>query len=777
MINEVIRKITTDQNVDEIIQYALDKLYEKGPTDISTMEILSYLKIFQPEKFKEVEQDVIEMMGIYYKKPQYTTLKAKLFDLYNEYIFDIYGDNYTPLQADILNKIKNYQIFSFSAPTSTGKSFTFRYLLTNAVKDVVVIVPSRALINEYYEKICSLINDKTVNVLTFIEKINTKKASRSIFIVTPERCREIFKQKDSFNVELFLFDEAQIGNEESSRGIYFDSIVRRINKSFPDSKIVFAHPFINNPVAQIQKNNLIAESSEATKYEQRNVGQVFIAHNDNSFYYFGIDKDIMGHIKILSDEDIIQKVLLNKGSILVYTTKSSIYNKEVFSEFAKYIKLCNKIEDEDAIDIIEEIKKYIGATNGTSDEYPSLMIEMLYRGIVVHHGSMPLRARQLIEKFTNLGYCRICFATSTLEQGINMPFEIVYINTFKESEPLAIKNLIGRAGRSTNKKQFDFGYVIVKHSNMSQLRTVLGKSDELDTISNLDKEILNDDYREFKKAIKEGTFSDEYNLTNKEVERLNNSNLNLIIEYILSNIFIDNKIITDENISNDTRNQPNLYNGFTKLYEYYLNRPLSPAENDVLKTAIRIIIWQINNKTFKTICNIRYAQATKKKTRNELIKKIRTEKDILVKKIYERTLHYLTADYFTGYNELPNKNLKRYSLFGNLPVEMVDYDRVVYDTYDFLDKLIGFKLSDVYYAIFIQYYNRTHNELALRMSNYVKYGTDDECEIWLLKYGFSFEDIEWLKKCIDKIDETEIVFNKNIENLNHFQYELIERYI
>ena len=57
MINEVIRKITTDQNVDEIIQYALDKLYEKGPTDISTMEILSYLKIFQPEKFKEVEQD------------------------------------------------------------------------------------------------------------------------------------------------------------------------------------------------------------------------------------------------------------------------------------------------------------------------------------------------------------------------------------------------------------------------------------------------------------------------------------------------------------------------------------------------------------------------------------------------------------------------------------------------------------------------------------------------------------------------------------------------
>ena len=32
--------------------------------------------------------------------------------------------------------------------------------------------------------------------------------------------------------------------------------------------------------------------------------------------------------------------------------------------------------------------------------------------------------------------------------------------------------------------------------------------------------------------------------------------------------------------------------------------------------------------------------------------------------------------------------------------------------------------------------------LSLKMANFVKYGTDNEKEIWLLKYGFSFEDIE-----------------------------------
>lgn len=777
MMDELIKKIISNEEIDDIINNTLDKLYKFGPTESDIMETLSYLKLLQSQKFQNVEQDVIEMMGVFYKKPNFTSLRAKIFDLYNLNIYEKLGANYTPVQADIIQKIKDNQIFSFSAPTSTGKSFTFRYLLINAKKDVVVVVPSRALINEYYEKVCNMISDKSVNILTFIEKINIKKATRSIFIVTPERCRELFKQKEKFNIELFLFDEAQIGNEESARGIYFDSIIRRTHTAFPNAKIVFAHPFINNPEAQIQKNNLIKESWEATKYEQRNVGQIYVAHKDESFYYFGINKEIMGKFKVRCNDDIILNCLNHNGSILIYTTKASIYNKSVIKEFSKYIEACEEIQDEAAKNLIEEIKRYIGATNKENDEYKSLMVDMLYRGIVVHHGSMPLRVRQLLEKFTNLRYCRICFATSTLEQGINMPFDIVYINTFQESEPLAIKNLIGRAGRSSENKKFDFGYVIVKQNNMSQLRNVLNSPNELDTVSNLDKEILNDDYRDFKTAIKKGTFSDEYNLTNKEVSRLNEEELNGIVNDILSNVFKGSLLISNENIDSDTRKQPNIYNGFTKLYEHYLNRKIEPAENDVLKSAIRIILWKINNKNFKTICNIRYAQVTRKKEKSLLLNKIEAEKNSSIRNAYENELVYLKADYFTGYNDLPNKKLKRYSLFKDTPVDMVDYDRVVYDTYDYLDKLIGFKLSDVFYAVFFQHYLRTNNMLSLKMANFVKYGTDNEKEIWLLKYGFSFEDIEWLKVCVDKVDEQEIIFNNNISKLNEFQRSLIERFL
>ena len=60
-----------------------------------------------------------------------------------------------------------------------------------------------------------------------------------------------------------------------------------------------------------------------------------------------------------------------------------------------------------------------------------MLLSLMQKGIVIHHGSMPLRARLLIEHFVNKGFARICFATSTLIQGINMPFDVVWIDNFK----------------------------------------------------------------------------------------------------------------------------------------------------------------------------------------------------------------------------------------------------------------------------------------------------------------------------------------------------------
>ena len=104
--------------------------------------------------------------------------------------------------------------------------------------------------------------------------------------------------------------------------------------------------------------------------------------------------------------------------------------------------------------------------------YNSEMLEKLSLGIVTHHGSMPLAARLILEHFTQSGFCRICFATSTLEQGINMPFDVVYLDKFEASKSLSVKNLIGRAGRSTVDAKFDYGSVVIRNNAITSLRRV-----------------------------------------------------------------------------------------------------------------------------------------------------------------------------------------------------------------------------------------------------------------------------------------------------------------
>ena len=52
-----------------------------------------------------------------------------------------------------------------------------------------------------------------------------------------------------------------------------------------------------------------------------------------------------------------------------------------------------------ALEIIKELQEYIGATE---DNKVSNLIKMMKKGIVIHHGSIPLKVRFLIEKFINL---------------------------------------------------------------------------------------------------------------------------------------------------------------------------------------------------------------------------------------------------------------------------------------------------------------------------------------------------------------------------------------
>lgn len=746
----------------------LAKIYKLGPIDATDYEILSYISIFHPDLIEQHIDDIILYMGLFYKSiksPE--SLQGCVQKMFLECIAEHYGEKYTPVQTSILNNSEGKKIFSFSAPTSTGKSHVFFTIIEKSKNDVVVVVPSRALINEYYLRLCEEIPDKSINILTYVDKINMAKCRRNIFVLTPERCKDLFRQKELFTIDVILFDEAQLTDEKGRRGLYFDAIVRRCNRELPDSKIIFAHPFVSNPEAQITKNALPKEQSISQVYDQRNVGQIFMCERpDESFRYFGSEVATFGSSQLTCDYDPIEECIKAKGSVLFYVSKNSIISNAYLNVFSKYINLCQEITDAPELaEIIKELRDFTGGETIAYKNYYSQMLDLLKRGIVIHHGSLPLKARMLVEKFTRKHFCRICFATSTLEQGINMPFDIVYIDRLESSKHLAVKNLIGRAGRSSQERRIDYGIVIIASSKVSKFRNALKHPSCLNEQSQLDDNgELNEDDNDFKDAILHDTFSDQFNLTQNKIAKLSDTALNDIIKCILDVFF--NNIDEKGNVLLSKKDGNALVEAFSHLYSNYLDRPLLQGEKSIITTAFYIMIWKIQGHTFSTICHSRYAYVSREKERAKL------------EKLGQSTDHLL-ARFSQKYEELPNNKLfKTIPLFPKeFKAKDVDYDIITYDTYDYLDKLIGLYLVDIFYAAFIKYNERCQDERAVKMANLIKFGTYNPKYIWMLRYGMSFEDIEVLEDYIESIDEQGIIVNQAFANLSEKARDCIKRFV
>ena len=272
---------------------------------------------------------------------------------------------------------------------------------------------------------------------------------------------------------------------------------------------------------------------------------------------------------------------------------------------------------------------------------------------------------------------------------------------------------------------------------------------------------IDEKYEEYKDAINNGEFSDEYNLTNKDLEKLKSDSITTVVPTLLDMMFNGTDFVLPNAVAKE------VYEDFQCLYRHYLGRELTTAEKYVFDSAIKIMIWKVHGKTFSKICQERYAYVSKVAQRR-----------LLSQTGHQEDADNLTVRYIAGYNDIPNKELRAYPLF---PAETkgkdVDYDRIVYDTYDFLDKLIGFKLSDLFYAVFHQYYIAYQDNRAERLAKYIKYGTEDSTEIWMLRYGFSFDEIDWLKPCVESIDQTEIKFNEKIENLSDARKSIISKFV
>lgn len=774
----MIFDILNDSNkIENDLQQILLDLHEHGPINQENLEKLALYKYYASDTFKKYESDLMYLLGLFYKTENTDSLLSFAYSLFKDEIYKQTNNYFTPVQNSIYSEIEQNINYSFSAPTSAGKSYLFRELLKKYKNDVVIVVPSRALIAEYIAVLRTAFkDDKSILIINFIENINIAKTSKRIFVLTPERLPELYKSKYSFKIDLFLFDEAQIADDRI-RGINFSNIVKQSEKKYPNAKKIFAHPFIDNPEVQLSK---LALEGSSHSFNQMTVGKIFIQKKDTNFYLFNPYEESPHLLKnqYLFNLDIIEQLLKNKQTVLFFVSKVAIVTKRILNDFEKYIKLCEKITNPEALDIIEKIQDYIDA----KDERQSFLVDMLKIGIVIHHGSIPLDIRFLLEKFTNSGFARICFSTSTLLQGVNMPFDAIFIDNFKfygtnDEKCLGLKNLIGRAGRTTKTpNNFEYGFVIVNNSKTFSER--IKQTSVVETESILEKEDRIDDYyQETKEAVKEDAIEIEYNEPKSRLERITSNEVHDIAKHIISILFNSDEMREYGSFTDEERKEVRKL--FRFIYERYINRPLQKGEVNIFNTALIILLWRMQGNSFKKILNLRYAIIANGSKIREIIKLFNDKK--ITEEEKNTLLDNIKISYTPIPKTLPNSSLTHdtSSSFGWMTAYSFDYDSLVYDTYDYLDKVVEFSLINPFTVVFQKYFEKTNDEKAEKMISYLKYGSIDKTKIFLQKYGFSHDQIDILGDVVISADENQIIFDESKLNKikDPITLELVNRYI
>jgi hypothetical protein len=444
---------------------------------------------------------------------------------------------------------------------------------------------------------------------------------------------------------------------------------------------------------------------------------------------------------------------------LIYVSKASIYNGKFLEDFNSYIEKFDLVTDASALNIIRAIETILGADQ---NEHRSKLVSLLRKGVVVHHGSVPLDVRFLLEDFIRGGFAKICFATSTLAQGVNMPFDIVWLQNNRiiggddEEKALSFKNLVGRAGRLSDSPKFDFGYVYTE--NPQKYIERINSRYKLSEISVIDQKFETDtsDTRELRESIKLGSFDDDLNMPTSKAERLASPEIIEACEVILDLIYSGGTIRQNLSGSDNKAARETIRQKLRTIFITSINRELYDGEKAVFNEAMFIFLLAIGGRTFREIAGIRFSKISKRDS-NRLGK----------------------AEFSQSAESLPNSTLKKaFPLFknGTLASE-VTYDPVVFDTYDYMDQVISFSLSDVFIAAFKIYRTQSGDGRADKMLELLRFGTNDVVHVLLMRYGFAPEAIAEITEYIQFVSEEEIIFKESINSAPEYIQKMVDWYL
>jgi hypothetical protein len=356
-------------------------------------------------------------------------------------------------QKEIYDNLSQ-QYFSYSGPTSMGKSFVVQTFIKEQIergekKNYAIVVPTKALINEVRSNIIGSLQEKlkekNYRVVTASGDLVLTQDHHFVFVMTPERLLYMLVGMPHIKIDFLFIDEAHKISERGRRSTYYYKVIYQIEKSSQKSTIIFASPNIPNP--EIYFKLIPGFSAKkihklASKYTPVCQFRYYLDICKGKIdVYNAYKKKLQKLGPISTNTDLLKIVTLvgaDKQNVIYCSSKIKVMDFAV-----KYASSLKKLDNANLIELAENVRKEVH-----TDCYLADLIE---RGVAYHVGYLPANIRLRIERSFENGDLRTIFCTNTLIEGVNLPADNLFITSYKKGNSnmneVEFKNLVGRVGR------------------------------------------------------------------------------------------------------------------------------------------------------------------------------------------------------------------------------------------------------------------------------------------------------------------------------------------
>lgn len=352
------------------------------------------------------------------------------------------------------------QYFSYSGPTSMGKSFIMRMFLKYQVesgvqKNFALIVPTKALINEVTSKVINdlkeNLKERNYRLVTSAGAIVLKEKHNFIFVLTPERLLYLLISNPDIPIHYLFVDEAHKLSEIDSRSPFYYKVIDKLLEREEKPHIIFASPNIPNPEIYL-KSIPDLEMSESRKlsssFSPVTQFKFLISFGQRSISMFNDYSESLTKVAQFTGE-------INLNTILPLVSRNYDGNPKqniiYCSSTAQAVSLARSyadtiystVPDQEVLALSRDIKQEVHG------DY--FLAEIITKGVTYHIGYLPSAIRMRIEELFRKGSITTIFCTSTLVEGVNMPADNLFITNYKKGyaymDAVDFRNLIGRVGR------------------------------------------------------------------------------------------------------------------------------------------------------------------------------------------------------------------------------------------------------------------------------------------------------------------------------------------